>query len=149
MSTLSTRKLYPTVLAAVLAVVSLAPAASHAQDQAIGGQVNVPFGFETEYQHFAPGLYSIRMETPNLMIIKGVSNSGFVMTRQDGDAQSATKGKVVFRKRGDKYFLCEVWIAGNSGHQDVIQSKLERQLQMAGDNAAPAGVELAMLESSR
>jgi hypothetical protein len=107
MSTPSTRKLRGTVLTAVFAVVSLAPA-SQAQDQKIGGMVNVPFAFETGYQHFEPASYAIRLESPNIMLIKGTSGSGFVMTQLAGDLQPANKSKVVFRRGGDRYFLGEI-----------------------------------------
>jgi hypothetical protein len=142
------RKFHATVFAAVLAVVSFAPA-SQAQHQAGGGTVNVPFAFETGYHHFEPGTYTISMETPHIVLIKGASGSGFVMMRLDGDRQPATKSKVVFRKSGDRYFLGEIWIAEKSGHLDVIKSKAEHELQVAGQKSAPAGVELALLETAR
>jgi hypothetical protein len=142
------RKFHATVFAAVLAVASLAPA-SQAQHQAGGGTVSVPFAFETGYHHFEPGTYTISMETPHIVLIKGASGSGFVMMRLDGDGQPATKSKVVFRRNGDQYFLGEIWIAEKSGHLDVIKSKAESRLQVAGRNSAPTGVEIALLETAR
>jgi len=148
MSTLSIWKFRATAFAAVLAVVSLAPA-SHAQGQKAVGKVNVPFAFETRLHHFEPGTYTISMETPQIMRIKGASDSGFVLMQLAGDRQPATRSKVVFRKSGDRYFLGEIWIAEKSGHLDVIKSKAERQLQVAGQKSAPTGVELALLETAR
>jgi hypothetical protein len=142
------RKFRATVFATVLGVVSLAPA-SQAQHQAPGGTVNVPFAFETGYHHFEPGTYTISMETPHIVLIKGASGSGFVLTQLDGDRHPATKSKVVFRKSGDRYFLGEIWIAEKSDHQDVIESKAERRLEVAGQKSAPTGVELALLETAR
>ena len=131
MSTPSTRKFRATVFTAVLAVVSLAPA-SQAQDQKIGGMVNVPFAFETAYQHFEPASYAIRLQSPNIMLIEGTSGSGFVMTQLAGDLQPANKSKVVFRRAGDRHFLDEISIAEKSGHMDVNKSKAERPLQVPG-----------------
>jgi hypothetical protein len=148
MNTLSIRNFRATAFAAVLAVVSLAPA-SHAQDQRAVGIVNVPFAFETGYHHFEPGSYTIRMESPNIVAIKGASGSGFVLTQSGGNLQPAAKSKVVFRKRGNQYFLGEIWVAEKSGHLDVIKSKAENRLQVAGQNSAPTGVELALLETAR
>jgi hypothetical protein len=147
MSTLSIWKFRATAFAAVLAVVSLAPA-SHAQGPKTVGKVNVPFAFETRLHHFEPGTYTISMETPQIMRIKGASDSGFVLIQLAGDRQRATKSKVVFQKSGDRYFLGEIWIAEESGHMDVIKSKAERQLQIAGQKSAPTGVELALLETA-
>jgi hypothetical protein len=148
MSTLSIRNFRATAFAAVLAVVSLAPA-SHAQDQKAVGVVNVPFAFETGYRHFEPGSYTIRMESPNIVAIKGTSGTGFVLTQSGGKPQPATKSKVFFRKSGDQYFLGEIWIAEKSGHLDVIKSQAESRLQVAGRKSAPTGVELALLETVR
>jgi hypothetical protein len=148
MTTPSIGKFRATVFTAVLAVISLAPA-SQAQDPAAGGIVNVPFAFETGNQHFEPGLYKIRMETPNIAEIKGASRSGFVMIQSGGDRQPANKSKVVFRRSGDRYFLGEIWIAEKSGHLDVVKSKAERRLQVAEQKPEPTGVELALLETAR
>ncbi len=148
MNTLSTRKFRATAFAAVLAVVSLAPV-SHAQGQTTVGKVNVPFAFETGYHHFAPGTYTISMESANIVAIKGASGTGLVMIRLEGDRQAATKGKVVFRMSGDQYFLGEIWIAEKSAHLDVPKSKAEHRMQVAEQKSAPAGVELALLETAR
>jgi hypothetical protein len=148
MNTPSIRRFSATVFTAVLAVVSLAPALQ-AQDQAAGGRVNVPFAFETGNHHFAPGSYTIRTETPNVVLIQGASSSGFVMAQLGGDLRPAHKSKIVFRRSGDHYFLTEIWIAEKSGHLNVVKSKAERESQVAGQNSAPTAVELALLETAR
>ena len=148
MSTLSILKFRATACAAILAVVSLAPA-SQAQDQTAFGRVNVPFAFETSLHHFKPGTYTISKETPNNVRIEGATDSGFVLIQPGGGRQPATKSKVVFRKSGDRYFLGEIWIAEESGHLDAVKSKAERRLQVAGKQSEPTGVELALLETAR
>ena len=132
-------------LTATLAIVSLAPA-SRAQNPNVMGAINVPFAFETGSQHFAPGRYTIRVESAHILSIHGTTSSGFVLTRQGGDYQRPSRSKVVFRRAGDKYFLGEVWIAAKSGHIDVVKSKAERQQQIAAERTAPQNVELAFLE---
>jgi hypothetical protein len=137
------------VFTAVLAVVSLAPA-SQAQNRTVGARVKVPFAFETGRQHFAPGMYTISMETPAMLVIKGASDSGFVVMHPGGDRQQAVKSKVVFRRSGDHYFLGQIWIADRSGYMEVMKSKAERKLQVAEQKSAPAdNVELALLETAR
>ncbi len=94
MSTLSILKFRATACAAaILAVVSLAPAL-HAQDQTAFGRVNVPFAFETGLHHFKPGTYTISMEAPTIVRIEGATDSGFVMIQLGGDRQPVTKSKV-------------------------------------------------------
>jgi hypothetical protein len=143
------RKFRAAVFTAVLAVVSLAPALP-AQARTEGLRVNVPFAFETGRQHFAPGMYTISMKTPDMLVIKGASVSGFVLMHFSGDRRQAVKSKVVFRRSGDRYFLGEIWLADRSGYMDVIKSKAERKLEIAEQKSAPAGnVELALLEPGR
>lgn len=147
MNTPSIRKFHAAVVTAILAVVSLAPA-SHAQDHKLGGTVNVPFAFEAGGQHFAPGSYTIRMETPDLVLIKGASRSGFVMAQKGGGWQPAKKSKIVFQRSGARYFLSEIWIAEEDGHQEILQSKAERRLLLAGQKFASTQMELALLETA-
>jgi hypothetical protein len=147
MNTPSIRKFHAAVFTAILGVISLAPA-SHAQDHKVGGTINVPFAFETGGRQFAPGLYTIRMETTDLVLIKGASSSAFVMAQTDGGWQPAKKSKVVFRRSGDRYFLTEIWIAEKNGHQKIIQSKAERRLLVAGQRSTPTEMELALLETA-
>jgi hypothetical protein len=133
-------------LTAALAIVSLAPA-SRSQNLNVQGVVNVPFAFETGYQHYAPGRYTIRMESSNILSIHGTRISGLVLARHGGDYESARNGKLVFRKTGGQYYLGEIWIAQMGGHLDVMKSKAERQKEIAADRSAPQSVELAVLEA--
>jgi hypothetical protein len=148
MSTFSMSKVPATFIAAVLAVASLAPAL-RAQDSGFKAKVNVPFAFETATgQYFAAGVYTIRMDRAETMVIQGKSNSGLAMTQLANDGQPAKTGKAVFTKYGEKYFLREVWVTGNSGHLLCNESKAERRLQVAR-NQAPSNVQLALLDTAR
>jgi hypothetical protein len=143
MLTLTMLKVPADLIAAVLAVASLAPAAQ-AQDLAPGFavKINVPFTFETAMgQHFAPGIYTISMNGEKTMLIRGAKTSGLVLT------QLATKGKAVFTHYGDKYFLRAVWVAG-SNSLFCGRSKAEHQLQVAAAKT-PTAVELALLQTGR
>jgi hypothetical protein len=137
------------VFTAVLAFVSLAPALQ-AQAHPVGARVNVPFAFEAGNRHFEPGMYTISMKTPDMLVVKGASGSSFVLMHPAGDVKQPVKSKVVFRRSGDRYFLGQIWIADKSGYLEVIKSKAERNLQVAEQKSAPAdSVELALLEPAR
>jgi hypothetical protein len=143
------RKFRAAVFTAVLAVVSLAPA-SQAQNRTASARVNVPFAFETGRQHFAPGMYTISVQTPDLLVIKGASSSSYVLMHPGGDRRQVVKSKIVFRKSGDQYFLGQIWIADQSGYMETNKSKAERKIQVAEQKSAPAdSVELALLEPAR
>jgi hypothetical protein len=146
MNTPSTWKFRATLLAA--SFLAVAPAL-HAQRQQMQVKVNVPFAFESGSQHYAAGVYTIGGQGEHMMSIQGVSTSGFVITRLAEDPQPAQKGKVIFHRYGNRYFLGEMWVAGKSGHLACIESKAESQLQISGNGTAPTGVELAVLETPR
>src|ERR1700735_4262430 len=94
------------LIAAVLAVASSAPAAQ-AQDAGFAAKMNVPFAFQTASgQHFAPGVYTIRVndELSTVMLIRSNTSSGLVVTQLASDGLPATEGKAVFTHYGNQYF---------------------------------------------
>jgi len=136
------------LIAAVLAVASLAPAAQ-AQDAGFVAKMNVPFAFQTASgQHFAPGVYTIRMNGQQSMLIRGNTAAGLVLTQLANDGLPATQGKAVFTHYGNRYFLRAVWVAGDASHLLCKQSKAERESQMVASQASPA-VEVALLQAGR
>jgi len=136
------------LIAAVLAVAFSAPAAK-AQYGAFAARMNVPFAFQTASgQHFAPGIYTIRMNSQQTMLIRSNTASGLAMTQLADDGLPATKGRAVFTHYGDQYFLRAVWVAGHSSHLLCDKSKSERESQIAAGKAR-TGVEVALLQTGR
>ena len=109
------------------------------------GQLERPFAFETASQHFAAGVYQIRMEDQHILLIRGVSESGMAMTSVEDNGQLAPKGAAVFQKYGNRYFLSEISVAGKSRRIHLQQTKQETQSQVAQDTTAPTSVEIALL----
>jgi hypothetical protein len=111
--------------------------------------MNVPFAFQTASgQHFAPGVYTIRMNGQQSMLIRSNTASGLAMTQLANDGLPATQGKAVFTHYGDQYFLRAVWVAGNTSHLLCDRSKAERESQIATSKASTA-VEVALLKVGR
>jgi hypothetical protein len=148
MSTLSLSKFRAAVIAAALAITPFSPV-SRAQDAGLLIQVNVPFAFDTDSQHFDAGVYTIRTENEHILRFQGKSQSELVMTWVEDNAQQASKGKAMFQKYGDQYFLSEISIAGKSRHLYFWPSRAEQELQVAGSKTARIGVELALMDGSR
>ena len=144
MSTLSISKFRAGFFAAVLAVAPLATAL-HGQDVGMFARMNVPFAFETASgHHFAPGVYSVKMENVHTLLIRGDSDSALAMTTIEDNTQPAKTGKATFRRYGNQYFLSEITVAGKSRRITLDKSKLELQMQIAADKTAPANVEVAL-----
>jgi hypothetical protein len=148
MSTLSILKFRASIFAAVLAIGPFSPV-SRAQDVGMLAKVNVPFAFETASRHFTAGVYTIRMENEHTLLIRGNSDSGLTMASIDDNAQPAKKGKAVFRKYGDQYFLSEISITGKSRRVHFAPSRAESQVRIAGSKTIPTGVEVALMDVSR
>jgi hypothetical protein len=136
------------LIAAVLAVASSAPAAQ-AQDAGFTAKMNVPFAFQTTSgQHFAPGVYTIRMNGEQSMRIQSNTSEGLAITHLASDGLPATEGKAVFTHYGDQYFLRTVWVAGETSHLICGESKAERESQIAAGKTSTT-VELAVLKAGR
>jgi hypothetical protein len=148
MTTLSMLKFRTSIFAAVLTLVPLSPAL-HAQDADLVAQVNVPFAFNTASQHYAPGLYRMRMANEDTLLIEGASNSHLAMVRTEDNAQRVKTGKAVFHKYGNQYFLSEITVAGTSRHVHFAPSKREKEAQIAQNKRAAEGVELSLLQNAR
>jgi hypothetical protein len=148
MSTLSSLKIRAGIVAAALAITPLSPAC-RAQDVGTLIQVNVPFAFDTDSQHFDAGVYTIRTENEHILRFQGKSQSELVLTWVEDNAQPSTTGKAMFQKYGDHYFLSEISIAGKSRHLHFWPSRAEQELQVAGNKTAPMNVELALMDGSR
>ncbi len=107
--------------------------------------MKVPFAFQTASgQHFAPGVYTIRMNGQQSILIRGTKTSGLATTQLANDGLPATKGKAVFTHYGDQYFLHAVWVEGNASHLLFSSSKAQRQWQVAAVQKSTA-VEVALL----
>jgi hypothetical protein len=149
MNTLSISKFRAGLFAAVLAVAPLSPAL-HGQDVGMVAKVNVPFAFETASgHHFAPGVYSVRMESVHTLLIRGDSDSALTMTTVEDNAETAKTGKAIFRRYGNQYFLSEITVAGRSREMHFAKSKAESRAEIAAEKTPPTNVELALLETTR
>ena len=135
------------LIAAILAVASLAPVAQ-AQDSGFAARMKVPFAFQTASgQHFGPGVYTIRMEGQT-MLIRGRATVGLTITQLAYDGVPATQGKAVFTHYGDQYFLHAVLVSGESSHLLFKTSKAEQQLKITAGKASSAA-EVAVLWEGR
>jgi|HubBroStandDraft_4_1064222.scaffolds.fasta_scaffold1003734_1 hypothetical protein len=148
MSTLSISKFRAGLFAAVLAVAPLSPAL-HGQDVGMFAKMNVPFAFETASgHHFAPGVYSVRMESLHTLLVKGDSDSALTMTTLEDNGQVAKTGEATFHRYGNQYFLSEITVAGRSRQIHFAKSKAENRAQIAAEKTPATNVELALLETT-
>lgn len=149
MNALST-KFRASLFATLLAILPWSPA-SHAQTSPRPGWFSVPFGFQCGSQYYEPGDYTIteQSRTGYVFMIEGLSRSWFTVMRPSDVSQPATTSRFVFLRYGDRYFLKEIWIAGDSTHFRCTTSKTERELQRAQKAISPDGGEVSVAETQR
>jgi hypothetical protein len=147
MNATSTSKLRTYLLACTLGAVAVA-SASQGFAQGTEMKVNVPFAFHNGSQRLPAGMYRVKIQSEHVILLRGYSKSGFVMTNPE-TGKPSDKGKLVFQRYGDQYFLREVWAANSETGQKCPKSKLEREVEIGQSKATQPGAELAINQQPR
>ncbi|HEX9425380.1 MAG TPA: hypothetical protein VF899_19215 [Pyrinomonadaceae bacterium] len=101
-------------------------------------EANVPFSFVVGKTTLPAGKYEIKGiddATPGVLELraKGRKTINFeTEAAQMRDGEPATKTELVFDKVGDKYFLSQVWVAGNGSGSQLVKSKMEKRVEGDG-----------------
>jgi hypothetical protein len=113
---------------------SLVTAVATANGQASKRQIaNIPFTFVVGDKEMSAGRYSVQpaTSTGETLRISGTEN-GAGMFRLSSLLQSskpADKGKLVFHRYGNQYFLAEVWTAGEREGRQLLKSRGEKAIE--------------------
>ena len=102
-------------------------------------EANVPFAFVVGNTTVPAGKYEIRGindNTPGVLELRRAKGRKMLAfeteAAQTRDNEPATKTELVFDKVGDKYFLSQVWVAGNGSGSQLLKSKTEKRLEGDG-----------------
>ncbi len=114
-----------TALATLVAALALLTPAMHAQTT-LTVRVNVPFAFDYGTTHFAPGAYTLTMDSADSLIVRGTRVGAIANVETAMDSTRPGTSQAIFSKYGDRYFLEEVVIA-NGKHITVNESNAERR----------------------
>jgi hypothetical protein len=113
-------------LAFVTAVVS-------AYGQSTRSSAEIPFEFMVGNKSLPAGHYYVSNLTAGGEIIKVAAatdaTSAARMTSKVGGGAAAESSKLVFNRYGNRYFLAEIWIVGQSQGQKLMKSREEKALQ--------------------
>jgi hypothetical protein len=137
------------VLFVAALTIGLSTTAAHAQYETQRVQFTAPFAFDYGSQQLPAGRYTVTRENAHILIVRNGAKSVMVMTQTSDDRETTTRGKVVFHRVGQRYFLSQVWIPGKSSHLTCGPTKTEKKLMVGQNNVAPSDVELALLEMPR
>jgi hypothetical protein len=116
------------MLACTLAVAAMAPGSlAFAQGRVM--QVNVPFAFHNGSQSMPAGIYRVEIQSDHVILLRGQSRSGFVMTNPETTRNVNGPGKVIFNRYGSQYYLSEIWPQGRETGQRSVKSRQEKEAE--------------------
>jgi len=130
-------------IACALAIGSLASTQS-ASAQTTIAKVTIPFDFQTGRQTLPAGTYQVERESANLILLQGPGNaSGFIVMHAASRTKAPDHGMLSFDRTGGKYYLRQIWTAGNQTGLECVKSHSESTALLATNNEAATTVELA------
>ncbi len=113
-------------------------------------EVTIPFAFQTPTQTLPAGTYRINRESGQLIMLRGTNQaSGFVEMHAAMKLNAPNHGYLVFDRSGDKYFLRQIWQAGESDGLECPKSRAEKETLQAKNKPTPDTFELAFNSSPK
>jgi hypothetical protein len=94
--------------------------------------VNIPFDFVAGNTPMPAGEYSVKTTGPTNTLIVIARNdsaaSAFINTNAAVASEPKTESKLIFNRYGDRYFLSQVWTAGNARGRQLVKSIREKEM---------------------
>ena len=128
----------------VLIIGALAICCVSAQIQPVA-IANIPFAFVVADHEMPAGNYTVSFDHHELYILlrgEGKGTAAFALTKATKNLKPSPQGKLVFKRYGDRYFLSQIWAAGNPRGRALQASRLEREEAM--NKTQPTLVSLVM-----
>jgi hypothetical protein len=130
-------------IACALAIGSLASTQSASAQETIA-KVTIPFAFQTTSQTLPAGTYRVERESANLIRLEGPGKaSGYVLMHAASRSKASTHGSLSFDRTGGKYYLRQIWTAGDATGLECPKSHAEKAALVATNDEAVSTVELA------
>ena len=119
-----------------------------AQSSQVLAKVNIPFAFQAGDRRMPAGMYEIDSQTGSPLLLLRNSEQEvrtFVITHTATTSQPPAKGRVVFERYGNKYFLRQVWTASSTQGAELPTSKAEKEIVKAmNDEVVPSPIQVAL-----
>jgi len=134
----------------VLVVMLSLVTASATKAQSSRQVANIPFDFVVGSEELQAGEYRVEAasSTGMAMKISGEHKGVYRLSSTITASRRAEKGKLVFHRYGNRYFLAEIWTPGESVGRELLKSKdekaVERELAAAKSSRQYERVEVAM-----
>ncbi|HTT20844.1 MAG TPA: hypothetical protein VMG82_18055 [Candidatus Sulfotelmatobacter sp.] len=106
-----------------------------ASAQTIHEEADIPFSFIINGATLPAGEYSVKSAdvTGKVLLISDLNShtNNLILANSCRSGKVATKDKLVFHRYGDRYFLNQIWVAGNDAGHELPTSRREKEV--AGD----------------
>jgi hypothetical protein len=92
--------------------------------------VNIPFDFTVDKMTLPAGEYYVESSTPQALILRqhAKPSASVIVTAIATQAlEPSSESKLVFNRYGDRYFLAQLWTAGNSADRQLLKSRGEQE----------------------
>ncbi|HEY6413553.1 MAG TPA: hypothetical protein VIX42_07690 [Edaphobacter sp.] len=133
------------LLTCALAFGTLATAPSAAAQESSPAKVTIPFAFQVGLDRMPAGTYQIQKEDEGLILLRGPDRTDrFIVMHSAVTLSAPSHGKVVFHRYGSKYFLSQIWQAGEKTGLECQKSRTEKDVVLAQNKQASDLVELAL-----
>jgi len=138
-------KLHGSALLVVLALTMVGESAA----QTIRMKADVPFEFIVNGSTLPPGQYTIQSfgtaDGKTLLLRNADKNENATVNSFNVESRkSASQTKLIFHRYGDRYFLSQVWVAGNERGHALPKSHREAELARDYDHVQEVDVVAAM-----
>jgi hypothetical protein len=122
-----------------------------AQDTQIITQAKIPFAFQAGSQVMPAGTYNISMQDAHVLLLRESHSKAeeFLMVANAYATHAPKTSAIVFDRRGDKYFLRQVWTANNDSGVECPKPRAEKELELAQKDAPHSTVTLALNTSPK
>jgi hypothetical protein len=133
------------IIACALGIGSLASTQTALAQEYGLAKATIPFAFQVGNDIMPAGTYAIDRESDSVILLRGPDQkAAFVVMHTASTDKTPKQGSIVFERYGDKYFLRQVWTAGEDQGLECPKSRAEKEVVLAQNKQAPTLVELAL-----
>jgi hypothetical protein len=121
-----------------------------AQDETALAKATIPFAFQSGSQVMPAGTYTITTQSDHVLVLRDPSQKAaeFVLVHPAYQHQAPKNSVIVFDRRGDQYFLRNIWIANNTTGMECTKTRAEklaeRQLEASNNKPSSDTITLAL-----
>jgi hypothetical protein len=122
-----------------------------AQNTQLVARANIPFAFQAGSKVMPAGTYDISKQHDHVLILREshAKAAEFLMVQDTYATHTPKQSAIVFDRRGDKYFLRQVWTANNGSGVECPKPRAEKELEIAQKDAPQSTVTLALNTSPK